>query len=90
MLKLSDIPSFIEQNLPHMVDLPKNDNRITDRAKIKAAVEWCMHQYGQMAIVCDGSDYEWRLVENAKGDMLGETFRFREQRDAAVFRMFWG
>jgi hypothetical protein len=94
MFQLHEIPDFIRQNLPHMVDLPQEADRASYRKKLNAAIEWCNREYGAMAFTVPlrkaNVVSEWHLEEDARWDMLGESFRFRDQKDAAVFRVFWG
>jgi hypothetical protein len=90
---LHDIPDIIRRNLPYTVDLPTDADSQSHRRKINAAIEWCTRENGRMAFtdpLRKANAQKWDYNEDCRWDMLGDRFHFRNERDAAVFRVFWG
>lgn len=72
--------SFISDHFPHVVEVPPD--RSLD------AFFWCSKAFGGPARSWSDKN-GWSVSEKYKWDYFANSFHFREQKDAAFFKVFF-
>ena len=74
---------------PYLVNVDEMNKNIIPAAVITESEEykWCVSQFGANAF--NACSRGWRFDTEAKWDHVRSTFFFREEKDAALFKVFW-
>jgi hypothetical protein len=82
------VNEFCHQHYPFVISLRFSPERC------HAARQWCLEQWGRAAYrksVQHGETHGFYCATNSTWHTLyGDTFFFKEQKDAMMFKVFWG